>query len=130
MTTNAPVQAMIINPDDVHGLVMAAHYNWTWGERAHVQPPTHEEIFEASKYAFSTSPRTVTFMVAVDLDDFKLIDFVEGRITGVRYESGCTGMLMIEMKSEDKRWTKIHGFYDCHSSSPKVSGWLSLTPRR
>lgn len=130
MTINAPVQAPIINPEDVYGLLMAANFNWTWGDREHAQPPSHDEVFEAAKHAFSTTPVSVTFMVATTVGDFKMIDFITGRVTGVRYESALPGMLMIELNSDDKRWTKIHGYYNCRPGSDKVSGWLSLTPRR
>lgn len=130
MTINAPVQAPIINPEDVNGLVMAAGFNWTWVERAHAQPPSHEEIFESAKLAFSEKPTFVTFMVAVTVGETKMIDFITGRITSVRYESGIPGMLMIELNSDDKRWTKIHGYYNCRPESSRVSGWLSLTLRR
>ena len=68
-------------------------------------------------------------MVAVDAPH-RQIDFIEGRITGVRYESGATGMLLVEMNCTDARWTKVHGFYDCREDGQSVAGWLSLTPRR
>lgn len=130
MTINAPVQAQIIVPEDVDTLCLVAGYNWTWGARKKVLPPELDAIFESLKLAFSPSSQTVTFMVAHGTSEtLKMIDFIEGVITGVRYESGAQGMLLIELKSEDPRWTKVHGYYGCRPGS-RPNGWLSLTPRR
>ena len=130
MTTNAPVQATIIAPHDVQSLCLIAGYSWTWSDREHVAPPSADEIFDSLRHAFSSEARSVTFMVAHGTDQtHKMIDFIEGIVTGVRYESGASGMLLVELKSEDPRWTKVHGFYDCRPDAG-AKGWLSLTPRR
>jgi hypothetical protein len=130
MTINAPVQATIIHPQEVHDLVMNQHFSWVWGERAEAAPPTADEIWESARTAFSEKSVTVTFMLAVTMQGHKFIDFIDTIVTGVSYESGAEGMLNIELNTEDKRWTKISGFYSCRQGTKSSSGWLKLTPRR
>lgn len=130
MAINAPVQATIIHPGAVPGLVTNHHYNWVWGERKEVSPPSLDEIWESAMSAFSANPSTVTFMVSVTAAGSKFIDFIDAVVTGVKYESGAQGMLLIELSTEDNRWIKVSGFYDCRPGNPRSSGWLTLTPRR
>lgn len=129
MTINAPVQASIIHPEDVHDLVMNQHFSWVWGERTETAPPTVDEIWESARTAFSEKHVSVTFMLAVTMPSQKFIDFIDAIVTGVSYESGAEGMLNIELNTHDKRWTKISGFYSCRRGAVKSSGWLKLTPR-
>lgn len=130
MAINAPVRARIINATEVEDLVVNQNHHWVWGERTHAHNPAHAEIWHKAATTFGVNPQTVIFMVAVENGSQKFIDLIEGTISGVRYESGAEGMLNIELRSADPRWTKIHGFYDCRHGVYATCGWLSLTPRR
>lgn len=112
MTTNAPVQFKIVRP------------------LSQTPMPTNKAMWHAAATTFDGEIHRVYITLPYESTDGVIRGSMTGLITALKYESGSPGMLLFEMHSPEKRWIKIHGFYNAHPRNGANYGFIIMTPSR
>lgn len=100
-----------------------------------IDGPKDDELIDAFKYAFDRRHKefTVEFQANWDDDHMKMSFPVTAQVTGLSYESGTRGMLLIEANlsiAHGRNWKAI-GFYNAQTRTgffePGHFGWERST---